>query len=154
MLKFEQSEIVKTKVTGDIGKLYCPSISPSADMRFLKAGIGQFRPEQLPVVTKNDVLETTSAEKIIYLKLEFHGADIVETTVINDGEYIIFKALWVRKNKVTYHTFLNFKDTCQGYNSFDSALIGLIAQKYLGRTRIDEAVIMVERMFLMPKRED
>jgi len=153
MLKFELAEIVKTKVTGDIGKLCYPEMTQGADMRFLKAGTGRFSSERLPIVTKNDVLEATLAEKIIYLKLEFHGADIVETTVINDGEYIIFKALWVRKNKVSYHTFLNFKDACRGYELFDSALIGLVAQKYLG-SNSGEAGILIGRMLKMPDSED
>lgn len=153
MLKFITGEIVKRNVTGDIGTLYRRSSVEEQPMRFLKAGMGTFHPETLPIVKREDVSETTLNEKVTgYLIMEFRMGEVIDATIINNGEYIILKAILGGKKTPSYHVYLNFKDICRGYESFDSALIGLLEYKHLGNN--SQAGLMFERMLQMPKRED
>lgn len=152
--EFKDGEIVKYDLTADIGILI--RSRDTGKMHFLKAGSGKYSTYLLPEATQENVSGTSLEEKLMFLKIEMPTRDkIIETYILNSGEYVIFKVLSRATLSTTevrlYRTYLNFKDTGKGYESLDGALIGLLEYKYQGTN--SQAGEMFERMLQMEKKE-
>lgn len=145
--KFKSGAIVKYK--GVLGTL----LSWGQKTHFLESGIKN--PQllnNLPVVTPDDVSETSMDEKIIHLKMDCRWGTVKAHYIIRDGEYIILKVMRKDKPEQYYHEYLNFKDTGHGSTSFDGALIGLLTIKYQGGE--SQAGMMFERMLRMGQEKE
>lgn len=153
MKPINQIRIVKLRATGELGHLIDEAECVGGLTHFYAAGTGSYYLNKLPVVNADEISETSLEEKIIYLKLELGKYKCISDHVINNGEYIIFE---VNHQIVSephqyhiFHTYLNFQDTGKGYESLDSAIIGLLDVKYQGNN--SQAHEMFERMLEMDK---
>lgn len=140
--------IVKYNKTGQLGTLLEKQLPEGIEIHFYPAGYGQYWIEQLPLVTEGDLSETSLAEKIIYLKMMNTWGDVVNTHIINDGEYVILEVVHTGSiNRHLYQVYLHFRSISQSYETLDSAIIGVLNYKYQGNN--SQAGIMFERMLQM-----
>jgi hypothetical protein len=125
-MEMNYGEIVK--YNGSLGKLVTDD---KKNFLFLPAGFGRYLYSQLDIVTENEISETTFDEKVKYIQLNFSWGEIINTHII--GEYVIFEHTYKGDHKeISFHPYINFKDTSHGYSTLDSAIVGAIAYKYDG----------------------
>ena len=137
-----------------IGKvIYGTMTKVAGKILFYPAGQGQYWEDRLEeIINAADVRYPSLEEKIVYLKMEMtrngnNGNLILNVHTINNGEYIIFEVSKPDEERNIFYTHLNFKETCRGYYSLDSAIIGLLEFKYQGNN--SQAGFLFERMLQM-----
>lgn len=154
MKQNNQIRIVKLRATGKLGRLIDEAECAGGLTHFYAAGTGSYYLNNLPIVNADEISGTSLQEKIIYLKLELGKYKCISDHIINNGEYIILEVNHQIASEPhpyhIFHTYLNFRDTCKGYESLDSAIIGLLDVKYQGNN--SQAHMMFERMLEMDKK--
>lgn len=122
----KHGDIVKVKDV--LGKIIISEYESKGSILFLPLGFGSYYESELEEIKESDILYASHEEKLEYLKTEYSFGEGVAWHCI--GQYQILECK--KHDEITYHAYINYKDTCCSYTSLDSALIGVICLKYDG----------------------
>ena len=105
---------------------------------------GRYSYSELDVVTENDIEVASFDDCISYIEQDFVWGEVVKTHCI--GEYQIIEYKPKREDTISYHGYINFKDTNTSNNSLDSALISLITRNKLEVNEARWASVFISKM--------
>ena len=132
-------DIVKYK--GNLGKLVTDDKN---NFLFHPVKHGRYSYSELDIVTENDIEMASFDECISYIEQEFVWGRIIKTHCVS--EYQIIEYSPERAGGISYHTYINFKDTNTSNDSLDGALITAITTNKLECNEARWASIFISKM--------
>lgn len=121
------------KLNGKLGKLVTNKKDGVEHFYFHPIGYGNYYIDDLIEVTEETIVNANTEEKIKYIEDEFNWGNIIQTIHIPVSNIQIIEYMDRHsKNKVSYHVYIDFRDTNTSYETMDSALVGAIGYKYEG----------------------
>lgn len=128
-MKTKVNEIVKLNgVLGKAVKCY----GDKKVLRFLPSNYGSYSHYELEELSDipYDMIKTDHKEKVEYLVENYTWGKVNEVHCI--GEYQILEYV-DSEDSVSFHSYINYDDTCNSFPSLDEALIGCIVFKKVGK---------------------
>jgi hypothetical protein len=120
-----------------IGKLVPDYDTP--DMKFLVYyKKGNYTSSELPTVTSIDLEEPTITQKIHYIEDNCPWGKVIKTHIINNIQIIEYLSNptfdasigETKSSEIGFSIYLDWKSTCYGSNSLDSAIVTALSYKY------------------------